>query len=159
MIGLLTMLFSTVGAAGAGSALKMIGGFIQAWMENRNIAAREKAGFALKERAHDIEFQKLVFGGNNADSQSALNTRRILAVIGVSTLSATTILSILYPGAELVTFTPPESRGDTSFLWGLITIKDQAAMVTRITTGHVAIMGVTSFSMILGFYFTPGGRK
>lgn len=159
MISLLTMLFSSIGAAGFGSALKIVGGFIQGWAENRNIAARERAGLALKDRAADIEFQKLVFGGSNADSQSALFTRRLLAIIGVSTLAAVTILCTLFPTAELVTFTPADARGRTSFLFGLIAVEHSTDLVTVITTGHIALMGFSSFSMILGFYFTPGGRK
>jgi hypothetical protein len=159
MTQLFVTLFSSVGAAGLGSGLKIFGGFIQSLMESRNIAAKEKMALILQSRKADNAFQKSVFGGNSADSASALVTRRILAVIGMCTLSAMGLIAISYPGEALYTFTPADVKGNISLFWGFVNFPQSADLVSTVTLGHLAISVLTTLSMIVGFYFTPGGRK
>jgi hypothetical protein len=74
-------------------------------------------------------------------------------------LSATIILCTLFPSQEIITLSNPTGEGATEFLFGLITfpVKQQAIMVT---TGHLSAYFVIVLApMVLGFYFTPGGRK
>ena len=159
MTQLFVTLFSSVGAAGLGSGLKIFGGFIQAIMEARNIAAREKMALIIQNRKVDHAFQKSVFGSNNPDSASSLFTRRILAIIGMCTLSAMGLIAISYPSVPLWTFTPAEAKGSVSLLWGFVNFPQSANLVSTVTLGHLAISVLTTLSMIVGFYFPPGGRK
>lgn len=166
MLELILTLLPTLGSAGAGSLLKMLGGFVQEWMAARTVEKREKMALILRDalanRQVDLEFQKQVFGGNNEDSRSSLLTRRILAIIGMCAFATIAIFCTLWPGAQLTTFVPPESTaaGDIRILWGLFSFPKSATLVTTsVTTGHLAIMSQNALVMILAFYFTPGGRK
>ena len=162
MIQLILTLLPMLGSAGAGSLLKMLGGFIQEIMAARALEKREKMALILQGRAQDVEFQKAIFGGNNEDSKSALFTRRILAIMGMFTFCAIALLAVLFPTVELVTFTPAEQSGagEVSIFFGLLSFPKSASVGTTIvTTGHLALMAMHALVMILSFYFTPGGRK
>ena len=166
MLELILTLLPTLGSAGAGSVLKMLGGAIQEYMAARTVEKREKMALILRDalanRQADLDFQKAVFGGNNEDSRSSLVTRRILAVMGMSTFAVIAILCTCWPGVTLITFAPPElaGGGDVSVLWGFVSFPKSAAVVTTaVTTGHITLMAMNALVMILAFYFTPGGRK
>lgn len=44
-------------------------------------------------------------------------------------------------------------------MFGLVKIPLGSQTVVAITTGHIALISVTMLGAIIGFYFTPAGRK
>jgi hypothetical protein len=85
----------------------------------------------------DIKFQQAVFG-NNSDPESNLftrATRRLIALIGMLNFATISILCTLYPGVELVTFTPPENKEAISILWGLVKMPSGADVTPQSQQG------------------------
>ena len=155
MFSLLTMIFTAGGSAGFGSVLKGVFGGIADARENKfklELASR------IKDHENAIEFQKTLLG-NSEDSKYVRHTRRILALVCVFTLCAIALLCTIYPSVPLVTLTNLSGEAERSFLFGLVTLPaKQAPMV--VTTGHIAVFeAIVVFPMIIGFYFTPGGRR
>ena len=108
----------------------------------------------------DVEFQKAIFGEVNADNSAfTRGTRRLIALIGMCNFAIISILCTLYPGVELVTFTPPENKEAISILFGLIKFPSGADITTSITTGHISLVSIATLGAIVGFYFTPGGKR
>ena len=104
-----------------------------------------------------LEFQKQLSTGEGG--MFARATRRLLALIIMSTMSAVVILCTLYPDVELTTLTNISGEGKTSLLFGLITYPTKQTPVA-LTTGHLATYFVVILApMVIGFYYTPGGRK
>jgi len=156
MISLLTMLFTAGGSAGFGAVLKGIFGSIADSRENSyKLALAEK----LRDNENAIEFQKALLGNSEESSLFVRGTRRILALMCVTTLCSTALLCTIYPSVPIVTFSNLEGTGTTEILWGIINFPaKQTPMV--VTTGHIALFqAVVVFPMILGFYFTPGGKR
>ena len=107
-----------------------------------------------------IEFQKAVFGEANTDTSAfTRGTRRLIALIGMCNFAVISILCTLFPGVELVTFTPPENKEAISILFGLIKFPSGADITTSITTGHISLVSIATLGAIVGFYFTPGGKR
>lgn len=161
MFGLLTMLLSTLGATGMGSMLKMVGGIVASIAEKKAAGEKRELARELALSKANAELQKNLFG--EPDKEMAMftrATRRFLAVIGMCNFAVISILCTLFPTVPLVTFTPPESKTGYKFLWGLIDIPGQAEITTTITTGHIALVSITTLAAIVGFYFTPsaGGK-
>ena len=161
MFGLITMLLTTLGATGMGSMLKIVAGTIQSINDGREAKAKREMARDLAMSNSDIKFQQAVFG-NNSDPESNLftrGTRRIIALIGMCNFATVSILCTLYPGVELVTFTPPENKEAIKVLWGLVTFPSGADVTTAITTGHISLVSIATLGAIIGFYFTPGGKR
>ena len=150
------MLVTTLGATGMGSMLKIIAGAIDARHARNELKAKQELLHEIERAKISVEWQAAVFGGPG--NAYARVTRRIVAVMGMCGLLAITTLSILFPSAEILTFTPPEIVHEWSLMWGIITIPKSAPLVVTITTGHLAVMGLTVYAAIVGFYFTPAGR-
>ena len=107
-----------------------------------------------------LEFQKTVFGEVNADTSAfTRGTRRLIALIGMCNFAVISILCTLFPGVELITFTPPENKEAISILFGLIKFPSGADITTSITTGHISLVSIATLGAIVGFYFTPGGKR
>jgi hypothetical protein len=107
------------------------------------------------------DLQKALFGETNAEtSMFTRATRRIIALIGMCNFFIISVLCTIWPGVELVTFTPPENKEAVKILWGLITFPSGADITTSITTGHIALVSIATLGAIIGFYFTPsaGGK-
>ena len=159
MSGLITMLLSTLGATGMGSMLKILGGIAQNVSAAKEQAAKRELVRDMAMHKADVDFQKAVFGDANADhGMFTRHTRRLIALIGMSNFAAISILCTLFPGVELVTFTPPESKEAFTFLWGLVKVPYGTDITTTITTGHISLVSVATLGAIVGFYFTPGGK-
>jgi hypothetical protein len=77
----------------------------------------------------------------------------------MSTFAVCQILCVLFPSAEIITFTTPEQLQGVSIIWGFIKFPSATDLTVTITTGHLALMGFQMMSLMFGFYFTPGGRK
>lgn len=160
MFGLITMLLTTLGATGMGSMLKIVGGVFSSIAESKEMAARRELIRDLQLKGADREFQKTVFGEVNADTSAfTRGTRRLIALIGMCNFAIISILCTLYPGVELITFTPPENKEAISIFFGLIKFPSGADITTSITTGHISLVSIATLGAIVGFYFTPGGKR
>ena len=161
MFGLITMLLSTLGATGMGSILKIFGGLIQSLSDEREAKAKREMARDLAMSNADVKFQQAVFG-NASDPEANLftrATRRLIALIGMLNFATISILCTIYPGVELITFTPPENKEAMSILWGLVKMPSGADVTTAITTGHISLVSIATLGAIIGFYFTPGGKR
>jgi hypothetical protein len=160
MFGLITMLLTTLGATGMGSMLKIVGGVFSGISEAKEMAARRELIRDLELKKADLEFQKAVFGEVNADNSAfTRGTRRLIALIGMCNFAVISILCTLFPGVELITFTPPENKEAISIFWGLVKFPSGADITTAITTGHISLVSIATLGAIVGFYFTPGGKR
>jgi len=54
---------------------------------------------------------------------------------------------------------PPEQFKEINVLWGLVKVPIDSGITTSISTGHIALVSITTLGAIIGFYFTPGGKK
>jgi hypothetical protein len=161
MFGLVTMLLSTLGATGMGSMLKIVGGFVQSASDAKEQKAKRELARDLAMSNSDIKFQQTVFG-NAQDKDTNLftrATRRLIALIGMCNFATISILCTLYPNIELITFVPPEQAREINVLWGLFSMPLDAGVTTSITTGHISLVSITTLGAIIGFYFTPGGKR
>ena len=160
MFGLITMLLSTLGATGMGSMLKIAGGAFQGISEAKAAKERRELVRDMQIRGMDIEFQKMLVGETDKDSGMFTRaTRRLIAFMGMLNFAVISILCTLFPNTALVTFTPPESKEGVSLLWGLIKFPSGSEITSTITTGHISLVAITTLGAIIGFYFTPAGRK
>ena len=87
------------------------------------------------------------------------STRRIIALIGMLNFATVSILCTLYPSVELITFIPPAHLTEFNLFWGFIKFPINQGATVAITTGHIALTSITILGAIIGFYFTPAGRK
>jgi hypothetical protein len=161
MFGLITMLLTTLGATGMGSLLKMVGGFAASIADARTAAAKRELARDLALSKASIETQNAIFGeANEETSMFTRATRRIIALIGMFNFFIISVLCTIWPGVELITFTPPENKEAVRILWGLVTFPSGADITTSITTGHIALVSIATLGAIIGFYFTPsaGGK-
>ena len=161
MFGLVTMLLSTLGATGMGSILKILGGLVQSISDANEQKAKRELARDLAMSNQDIKFQQAVFG-NASDPEVGMftrGTRRLIALIGMLNFATISILCTIYPGVELITFTPPENKEAMSILWGLVKMPSGADVTTAITTGHISLVSIATLGAIIGFYFTPGGKR
>jgi hypothetical protein len=160
MFGLITMLLTTLGATGMGSMLKIVGGIFSGISDAKDMSARRELIRDMQLKGADLEFQKAVFGEANEDTSAfTRGTRRIIALIGMCNFAVISILCTLYPGVELITFTPPENKEAISILFGLVKFPSGADITTSITTGHISLVSIATLGAIVGFYFTPGGKR
>ena len=160
MFGLITMLLTTLGATGMGSMLKIVGGIFSGISEAKEMQARRELVRDMELKKADIEFQKAIFGEVNADNSAfTRGTRRLIALIGMCNFAVISILCTLFPGVELITFTPPENKEAISILFGLIKFPSGADITTSITTGHISLVSIATLGAIVGFYFSPGGKR
>jgi len=157
MFELLALFMTGGGSAALGSILKGVFGSLA---DSRANASRIELTREARNNDNAIKFQKVLMGGkDNASSKYVRATRRLLAVICVSTLCIITILCVIYPSVPLVTLSNISGEGTRSFLFGLYTVPVRQAPMA-LTTGHIAVFEATVvFPMIIGFYFTPGGRR
>jgi hypothetical protein len=161
MFGLITMLISTLGAAGMGSILKMAGGLVASIAEQKAAAEKRELVRELAISNANAELQKNLFGEPDKESSMFTRaTRRIIALIGMCNFFVISVLCTIWPTVPLVTFTPPESKDSLKILWGLISFPASEEVTSTITTGHISLISVATLAAITGFYFTPSaGRK
>ncbi len=160
MFGLVTMLLTTLGATGMGSMLKIFGGIVQSGNDARESKAKRDLIRDMSMSNTNIEFQKAVFGEANTDTSIFTRaTRRLIALIGMLNFAVISIWCTLYPNIDLVTFTPPENKENFDILWGFISFPSGTDLTTSISTGHIALVAITTLGAIIGFYFTPGGKR
>ena len=160
MFGLITMLLSTLGATGMGSMLKIAGGVVQSSNDAKELKAKREILRDMSISKASVEFQQAVFG--EADKDTSLftrATRRLIALLGMMNFAAISIWCTVFPNVTLVTFTPPENKENIDILWGFISLPSGSEITTTITSGHIALVAITTLGAIIGFYFTPGGKR
>ena len=154
MFELLTLFLTGGGSAAMGSVLKGVFGMMS---DSRQQKFEIEMAREARNNEFAIKFQENLNNGEGGAFTRA--TRRMLALIGMGTLSFITCATCLYPSVPLTTFSNITGEGRNEFLFGLLSFQAaQAPMV--VTTGHIALFQATVvLPMIVGFYFTPGGRR
>ena len=154
MFELLTLFLTGGGSAAMGSILKGIFGAIT---DARQQKYEMEMARECRNNEFAIQFQASLNSGPGGAFTRA--TRRMLALIGMFTLSFITCITTIYPSIPLVSTTNITGEGRREFLFGLISFPaEQAPLV--VTTGHIALFEATVvLPLIIGFYFTPGGRR
>lgn len=154
MFELLTLFLTGGGSAAMGSVLKGVFGMLS---DSRQQKFEIEMAREARNNEYALKFQESLNSGEGGAFTRA--TRRMLALIGMGTLSFITCATCLYPSVPLTTFSNITGEGRNEFLFGLISFQAaQAPMV--VTTGHIALFQATVvLPMIVGFYFTPGGRR
>ena len=137
-----------------GSVLKGVFGMLS---DSRQQKFEIEMARETRNNEYAIQFQQSLNSGEGGAFTRA--TRRMLALIGMGTLSFITCITAIYPSVPLVTISNITGEGRNEFLFGLLSFQAaQAPMV--VTTGHIALFQATVvLPMIVGFYFTPGGRR
>lgn len=158
MIQLLIALLGAGGSVGFGSLIKIVSGIFDSRSKNSEADTLTKQLHALQNtKLTDKQFE-LLFGGTEEERMFAKFTRRIVAIIGMLTFSAVTILCTLYPGCVITTLRPKEFAPLFKLLNGwLISFPVGSNITVDVTSGHVTLMAMSTLGMIFGFYFT--GRK
>ena len=154
MFELLTLFLTGGGAAAMGSILKGVFGAI-------TDARQQKYEMEMARECRNNEFALQFQASLNSGPGGAFTraTRRMLALIGMFTLSFITCITTIFPSVPLVSTTNITGEGRREFLFGLFSFPaEQAPLV--VTTGHIALFEATVvLPLIIGFYFTPGGRR
>ena len=154
MFELLTLFLTGGGSAAMGSILKGVFGAI-------TDARQQKYEMEMARECRNNEFALKFQATLNSGPGGAFTraTRRMLALIGMFTLSFITCITTLFPSVPLVSITNITGEGKKEFFFGLISFPaEQAPLV--VTTGHIALFEATVvLPLIIGFYFTPGGRR
>jgi hypothetical protein len=154
MFELLTMFLTGGGSAALGSILKGVFGTIA---DNRQQKFELELARESRGNEYALKFQQQL--NNSPGGAFTRGTRRLLALILISTLSAVVILCTLYPSAEIITLSNASGEGKTEFLFGLVSFPAKQSPI-MVTTGHLsAYFVVILCPMVVGFYYTPGGRK
>ena len=154
MFELLALFLTGGGSAAMGSILK---GVFGAMTDSRQQKYEMEMAREARNNEFAIEYQKQLNSGPGGAFTRA--TRRMLALIGMSTLAFITCITTVYPSVPLISTTNITGEGRREFLFGLLSFPaEQAPLV--VTTGHIALFQATVvLPMIVGFYFTPGGRR
>ncbi len=154
MFELLTLFLTGGGSAAMGSILKGVFGMIT---DARSAKHDMEMARECRNNENAIQFQQALASGPSGAFTRA--TRRMLALIGMCTLSFITCITTIYPSVPLISTTNITGEGRREFLFGLISFPaEQAPLV--VTTGHIALFEATVvLPLIIGFYFTPGGRR
>ncbi len=153
MFELLTLFLTGGGSAAMGSILK---GVFGAMTDARQQKYEMEMAREARNNEFAIQFQQALNSGPGGAFTRA--TRRMLALIGMCTFSFVTCITTVYPSVPLLTTTNITGEGKREFLFGLISFPaEQAPMV--VTTGSISLFSCSVvLPMIIGFYFTPGGR-
>tara|TARA_A100000171_G_C2038570_1_gene99269 strand:- start:102 stop:566 length:465 start_codon:yes stop_codon:yes gene_type:complete len=154
MFELLTLFLTGGWSAAMGSILKGVFGAV-------TDARQQKYEMEMARECRNNEFALQFQASINSGPGGAFTraTRRMLALIGMFTLSFITCITTIFPSVPLVSTTNITGEGRREFLFGLFSFPaEQAPLV--VTTGHIALFEATVvLPLIIGFYFTPGGRR
>jgi len=151
---ILVMFLTGGGSTAMGAILKGVFGMV---FEARK--QKHDLELARETRANDNYLRLQECLAKNPASESTSRVRKLLAVIGVSSLCASIVLCTIFPSAELIVLSNANGEGTTEILFGLISWQSPQEPV-EITTGHISLMGnLTILPCILGFYFGPSPRR
>tara|TARA_R100001463_G_scaffold54251_3_gene105290 strand:+ start:1091 stop:1555 length:465 start_codon:yes stop_codon:yes gene_type:complete len=154
MFELLTLFLTGGGSAAMGSILKGVFGAIT---DSRQAKYEMEMARECRNNEFALKFQESLNSGEGGSFTRA--TRRMLALIGMCTFSFVTCITTVYPSIPLLTTTNLTGEGERSILFGLISFPASQTPVV-VTTGSIALFSCSVvLPMIIGFYFTPGGRR
>ena len=154
MFELLTIFLTGGGSACMGAILKGVFGAIT---DSRQQKHDMEMARECRNNEYALKFQASLNSGEGG--AFTRGTRRLLALIGMCTLSFVTCVTAIYPSIPLLTSTNITGEGRREFLFGLISFPADSAPVV-LTTGSIAVFTTTIvYPLIVGFYFTPGGRR
>ena len=154
MFELLTLFLTGGGSAAMGSILKGVFGAIT---DARQQKYEMEMARECRNNEFAMEFQKSLNSGPGGAFTRA--TRRMLALIGMFTLSFITCITTIFPSVPLISTTNITGEGKREVLIGSHGFPAAQAPLV-VTTGHIALFEATVvLPLIIGFYFTPGGRR
>tara|TARA_R110000772_G_scaffold3451_8_gene12281 strand:- start:2221 stop:2715 length:495 start_codon:yes stop_codon:yes gene_type:complete len=163
MIGLIATMVSSIGGAAAGAMLKLLGNFILAWMDRKNLAQREQLATRF---SHDkanatanANLAKVLLGTNESTQHINTVARSIIAGVSISAIAIMGWVSITNPSVPLLTILPPEDRSEISLLFGLVKFPTSGDQAQTVTLGHLAISIIGVLSMVLSWFFFPAGTR
>ena len=137
-----------------GSILKGVFGAIT---DSRQAKYEMEMARECRNNVFALKFHESINNGEGGSFTRA--TRRMLALIGMCTFSFVTCITTVYPSIPLLTTTNLTGEGERSILFGLISFPASQTPVV-VTTGSIALFSCSVvLPMIIGFYFTPGGRR
>ena len=141
MFELLTLFLTGGGSAAMGSILKGVFGAIT---DARQQKYEMEMARECRNNEFAIQFQASLNSGPGGAFTRA--TRRMLALIGMFTLSFITCITTIFPSIPLVSTTHITGEGKREFLFGLISFPaEQAPLV--VTTGHIAPVSYTHLTL------------
>ena len=137
MFELLTLFLTGGGSAAMGSILKGVFGAIT---DARQQKYEMEMARECRNNEFAVQFQASINSGPGGAFTRA--TRRMLALIGMFTLSFITCITTIFPSVPLVSTTNITGEGRREFLFGLFSFPaEQAPLV--VTTGHIALFEAT----------------
>ena len=117
MFELLTLFLTGGGSAAMGSILK---GVFGAMTDARQQKYEMEMAREARNNEFAVQFQQALNNGPGGAFTRA--TRRMLALIGMSTLSFITCITTIYPSVPLISTTNITGEGKREFLFGLISV-------------------------------------
>jgi hypothetical protein len=154
MFELLTLFLTGGGSAAMGSILKGVFGMLT---DTRQQKYEIEMAREARNNEFAIKFQESLNSGDGGAFTRA--TRRMLALIGMGTISFVTCITAIYPSVPLLSTTNITGEGKSEILFGLLSFPTEQANLV-VTTGHLCLFQTSVvLPMIVGFYFTPGGRR
>lgn len=148
-----------------GAGIKMAGSLIPLVVQWRQESRRQAVELEMMRDKGRLEAmlkfreQFMAPTGDPEHVRYTLWTRRVLALMVMSTFSAVTIVSLWWPSVTLVIIEPAGTRDGFSLLWGLVKFP-VATKTVEITTGALAYQSSLIYTMVAVAYFCPGiGQK
>jgi hypothetical protein len=154
MFELLTLFLTGGGSAAMGSVLKGVFGMLS---DNRQQKYELEMAREARNNEFAVKFQESLNSGDGGAFTRA--TRRMLALIGMGSIGFVTCLTAIYPSVPILSSTNITGEGRTEILFGLFSFPAEQTNLV-LTTGHLCLFECSVvLPMIVGFYFTPGGRR
>jgi hypothetical protein len=151
MIGLFSSLLTVMGSAGLGSILKIAAVVVGKLGEAKKWRAKQDLVRELQNQKANIRYEKLLYGDTKVGMANTL-TRRVIGTIAVLGVCSVTLLSTIWPDVPLVTLT--DGDGTAKFLWGLFELPVNQEKPVILSSGHLAVIGLSLLSACLGFIGT-----
>ena len=147
---------SLVGSAAAGSAIKIVAGLLQNWSDAKQRREELEHERWMDKQGMAIQAHKALEG-----SSYTKTTRRILALSVCWTFCIIAAFCTVFPDIYILVLPATQPEPTThSFLFGLYQYQTATRMEpVYITTGTMAYAAIHFCGMVLGYYFTPIGKK
>lgn len=155
MLALFSSLITVMGSAGLGSILKIAAVIVGKIGEAKKWRAKQDLVRELQQSKATLRYEKLLYGDTKVGMANTL-TRRAVALIAVVGVCSVTILGTIWPDTPLVTLT--DTEGTVHLLFGLVSYPVNADKPVVLSSGHLAVIGLSLLSACLGFVGTdPAG--
>jgi hypothetical protein len=151
MIGLFSSLLTVMGSAGLGSILKIVAVVVGKIGEAKKWKAKQELVRELQHNKANIRYERLLYGDTKVGMANTL-TRRVIGFVAVTGVVCVTLLSTIWPDVPLVTLT--DGEGTAKFLFGLVEFPVNKERPVVLSSGHLAVIGLSLLSACLGFIGT-----